>query len=296
MLLKRYTVIGINSSTGRRKTITVSAADDAGARNAAILRGLEPNSVDELPPFPPSEAQLQYAAKLGVIIPEGATIDDASAIISKAVDDDIAPSKDLVDFANHHGLKYSSYIGEQRLYDELFKDLGYIERISFFAFSVYRWLTGEKRNNLEIHPERQKFYDFAEQIKANQRIVDSILRYEGRLIRYFGRLIDVGENIHPGGSTNTIAYNETCDYLQSAFGISVSKKTQRIKGGNEGSVQTLPEKPVNKPGCLGRMMIIGLLLIFLILNCVPCQKIGLIIPLRNWLLFFILQAQYDTKY
>src|SRR4051812_34652872 len=128
MLLKRYTVKGVSDSTGRKKTITVSAANEFDALLEAKQRGLEPISAAELPPVPPSEAQLEYAAKLGVTIPADATIEDASAIISKAVDGDVAPASDLLDFANFHGLAYSSYIGEQRLYDQLFEDLGHLDR------------------------------------------------------------------------------------------------------------------------------------------------------------------------
>ncbi len=250
MLIKRYTVSGINLTTKRRKTVQLPAKTIDEARDYAIKQGLgEPFEITEAPPDPPSVEQIQYAASLGAQIPKDASRQDLSAIIQKKLDNDREPSRDLIDYANHYGFIFSEYIGKQALYDVVFSNLNTLDKSAFFVFSIYRWLTDDRRGNLETHPDKQKFYDFAVQLEGSEQMLKSIARYEGNQLRFFGRLIMPDGDELQGGSVNTLAYKAASSYLEGVFKISASRKTVRLKPKAPEPVFHQDQTQKKKKGC-----------------------------------------------
>ena len=231
---KRFKIRGVNPKTLRHKTVYVSGSTVEDASINALIAGVEePLSVEELPQEPPSESQLSYARDLGLPIPVGATKTDLSAILTKHLEHDNDSGQDLIDYANGHNLLFSKYIGKRALYDLVFHRLPEEDRVAFFCFSVYRWLTDDRRGNLSIHPNKHIFFEFAAVYKNNQRFIKSMNGYEGSQIRFFGTLrFPDGQEMH-GGSVNTIAYKEACIFLSKSLGISTSKKTHQFKDPNK---------------------------------------------------------------
>ena len=83
-----YGIFGIwgkDPGTGKKKYKKVDAISEAAAvEKAAALGCVDPQSVEVIPFLPPSEKQQRYAAGLGVRLPEGCTVVDATALISRA--------------------------------------------------------------------------------------------------------------------------------------------------------------------------------------------------------------------
>lgn len=83
-----YGIFGIwgkDPGTGKKKYKKVDAISEAAAaEKAAALGCVDPQSVEVIPFLPPSEKQQRYAADLGVRLPEGCTVVDATALISRA--------------------------------------------------------------------------------------------------------------------------------------------------------------------------------------------------------------------
>ncbi len=230
MILKRYVISGIHKTTKRRRKIIVEEFSDSEAIIFAINRGLtEPLEVKEQSPEPPSEKQLKFASDLGAIVPLNASKDDLIVIIQKKLDRDSDPNSGLVDYANHHKLIFSEYIGKRALYNLIYGSLPNKDRAAFFIFSVYRWLTDDRMANLEIHPSRQIFFDFALQVLDNEKIISSINRYSGDNVRFFGKIIQSNGQEILGGSLNTIAYKAACEYLEVTLKISTNKKIHKFK-------------------------------------------------------------------
>ena len=78
-----YGIFGIwgkDPETGKKKYKKVDAVSEVAAvEKAAALGCVDPQSVEVIPFLPPSEKQQRYAADLGVRLPEGCTVVDATA-------------------------------------------------------------------------------------------------------------------------------------------------------------------------------------------------------------------------
>ena len=105
----------------------------------------------------------------------------------------------------------------------VFESLKVQDKIAFFIFCVYRDISNDRRGNLEVHPDKQKFYDFAFQIFDNEKIVKSINKYTGRQIRYFEFTNEKG-NTYYNGNTSSVAYKAAMTYLEAAFNLDEIKK------------------------------------------------------------------------
>lgn len=227
MQLLSFSITGRNQATGRRKTIKTKAISIEDAKEFAISQGLcEPFECIEHPVELPTESQINYATDLEIIIPHDATKEDLRQLIeNKLIGDSYIANSDLIDFANHHRMIFSKYIGKKALYDLVFESLKDTDKIAFFIFCVYRDWSNDRRGNLEIHPSRQKFYDFAFQVCDNEKIVKSINRYTGKQIRYFKFTNEKGDTYY-GGSMSTVAYKAAIEYLEATFSITDSKDFQ----------------------------------------------------------------------
>ena len=82
-----YGIFGIwgkDPETGKKKYKKVDAVSEVAAvEKAASLGCVDPQSVEVIPFLPPSEKQQRYAADLGVRLPEGCTVVDATALLSR---------------------------------------------------------------------------------------------------------------------------------------------------------------------------------------------------------------------
>lgn len=230
MIADSFTIRGTNSESGRRKNVHTTAYSEEEAIEYAKEQGLvEPFEISKRVPEP-TEAQLSYARDLGAMIPPDATREDLRAIISKRLEGGGDPHPDLREFAKGRGVLFSRFVGKIELYNRIHNDLDTVDQIAFFAFCVYRWVSDDRRANMDVHPLRQVFYSFAEKVQHDERWLKSFYgNYDGENIRFFGKIITDNGWEMEGGSTNTIAYKEVCTYLAEKANVSVSRKTKNFQ-------------------------------------------------------------------
>jgi len=253
-MLKKFKAKALYLATNRQRTVTLTAKSEAEVVLQLKQSGYsEPFEITEELPEPATIAQIEYAKALRIDIPANPTKEDLSALIGRKVDNDGDPNPELVEFAMEKGLSFSVHIGKKALYNLLFNSLSLEDRIAFFAFSVYRWLSEDRRGNLETHPYAIDFYDFAREEISNESFVKSLDKYTGADLRFFGvlKFADGGET--QASSTNTIAYKTCANFISARFGTPKTKTA---------TIGIQSEKNASgKSGC------IGVLLIFLILTC-----------------------------
>jgi hypothetical protein len=234
MNYKRFSVRGINQESGRKKTITLDVPNNT-TPYALVLQQKtlnEPLEINEIPFRPPSDRQLEYAHDLGIKIPKDVCLEDVTALISFAVDSDSTPNPELIEYATNKGFMFSEYIGKKSLYDLIFNNLPLVDKIAFFCFSIYRYLSDDRNGNLDASPYRDAFYSFAQQYEEDKKFVASMLTYEGKDLRYFGtmRIKEDNESISVhGGSVSRTAYKTAANYLHSKFNTPLTL-TKEIQG------------------------------------------------------------------
>jgi hypothetical protein len=136
-----------------------------------------------------------------------------TCIISKDIERDYIPNPELVQYATEMHIKLSYYIGKKALYRGIFKCLDPRDKIAFFIFCIYRYLADDRCGNLNKSFRKEYFYRFADQKIDDKRFIQSMERYSGDDLRYFGTHYSNGREL-VGGSTRTIAYNEAVAFLR----------------------------------------------------------------------------------
>lgn len=112
-----YEVKGINKTSGRSNKKKYECFNEEDARTLAESDGLtEPFQIRTIPNKAPTDRQLEYAASLGITIPDGACFYDVSALISRVCDDDEAIAREWnINSAIKCNLKFSRYAGSKAL-------------------------------------------------------------------------------------------------------------------------------------------------------------------------------------
>lgn len=266
MYYKHYSVAGKHKDTGRKRTINISAISLEQCKEKAADEGiLEPYEITEYPPSLPSERQLAYAKDLGIKIPENATFKDISALLDRKQQvDNLDPQQGLIDYANAREFEFSKYIGKKALYNLIFYKLSGKDKIAFFIFCVYRWLSDDRESNLDTHKYKDKFYELADKLTNDDKFVKSMNRYEGEEIRFFGALTSTNGEISFGGSTETIAYKTASEILCKDLNLK-NRKVKTLPKTNE-NIDRNQYKTSKKNGCLTLVLLIILLnfLLFLV--------------------------------
>jgi hypothetical protein len=240
---KLYKVSGVFADTKRKRTRTIAAKNENHAKEIMINDGyLEPFEIIEVDFEKPTERQIEYAKDLGIEIPDNATKQDLSALISRHLENDSDPNPELYEFADKRGFLFSKYIGKKALYNLLFNNLEDVDKIAFFAFCVYRYLSEDRHANLDTSPHRDIFYDFANKMVNDESFVRSLNNYSGEDLRYFGKLrIDNNVQIY-GGSVNTKAFKTTVSYLKEKGLLPRGVSTTKRINGNRSSLDNKPNE------------------------------------------------------
>lgn len=196
-----------------------------------------PNQIDLRPA---AKRQVKYAASLGIILPEEATVSDASALINRELDDDRQGSKELLEYAAANDIVCSDYAGNKFLHNLLFDHLEGEKKAAFFCFCVYKFYlktqghsmnTSETLNreanwhpnhglceNMYKHKDSQIFETFGKTYGQDFYFTVSMEDYHGEELICFGKSIEVSEDGRKrtvyGGSVHTTAFKKAYEYLQ----------------------------------------------------------------------------------
>jgi hypothetical protein len=224
--MPKYKVIGKSRETGRKRSITHQAIDETAAKVQAENDGIDVLEIVKLPEDPPTERQIEYAQKLGIIIPFGATKDELSNLISTAVDKDKPCNPRHVEFANMYRVNCTKYVGKKllfdRIQDELIKPGNELNMISWFAFRVYRQLVSGIINPELDDPRNFIFISIAQELVSDENVIKSIKRYKGRDLIWFGDWTSPNGYLMCGGSVQTIAYKTVSKRLKDKISINAN--------------------------------------------------------------------------
>jgi len=259
MEIRNFRITGRQKETNRKKTFELAAISKEQAQEFANERNLsviiEIQEIGRLP----TQNQLVYAQKLKIRIDKSLTFYDLSALIDKSVKNDSDPEYGIIDFANNRKLGFSKHIGESSLYNLVFSSLKDVDKIAFFVFSIYKWVSDEKQFNLDNHPLKNRFYQFAETLKDDGQFLKSMNNYSGQALIYFGEITQKdGYVLANGSSRDTIAYKKVANYLSSEFGVFKTKNKKVSTTGIKDQFETKGK------GCLV-FIISGIFLPFLFL-------------------------------
>jgi len=222
MLRNNYKIKGTNSNTGRKKTLSIKAFSNEECLELASNEGLvEPFEISLEESLPPTEAQLSYAKYLKINIPKNITKEEISFLIDRVkYKDKSEPNPELIEYAESMNIEFSNYVGKKQLYDIIWDSLYGLDKIEFFIFCVYRWISDDRHGNLLTHKCKDKFNCFAKILIDDKSFINSLAKSydEGKSIRFFGTLY-VGKNQYTGGSTITQAYKTVVKFLKKEFGL-----------------------------------------------------------------------------
>lgn len=180
-----YKVTGINPNTNRRKSETFPWIKGAPVEDIEKASGLlGPYECEQLPDRMPSDAQLGYARRIGVMIPKDATMEDASIFLTRKENDKPLHQVGVAEWL------IKKYICELKVYIPLYASLAEAharyyyslpvkERIIYFAMKVY----DENKGTKYLFPheatqvEQEKFKAFAEEYYRDNKFIESFERY-----------------------------------------------------------------------------------------------------------------------
>lgn len=214
-----YKCKGLYIQTNRKRTVKLEAfqPDDVVVQMKKF-GFTEPFEINRIA-FPEiTTRQLSALRNVNVYDTSDVCLFDASAILSKKYDHDSTPNPELVSYATSCHIKFSYYIGKKALYDLIFENLDLRNKITFFLFCVYRYITNDRKGDLSKHPYRNLFYTFSSDNLSNERFIKSMNKYRGRDLRFFGTLTVNNSTLY-GGSKNTISYKTALDFLKQHFSI-----------------------------------------------------------------------------
>ena len=182
-MIKYFEIKAVYSKSNKTRKRQIVAKDKESAIEKMRVEGyIDPFEVIEYIE-PPTENQLEYAKALKISVPPDASKADVSALIDRAKFDYSDPNPELVEYANEIGLIFSDYIGKKGLYNTIFDNLYQEDRMAFFIFCVYRWLSDDRKGNLNKHTHRDLFYEFASHQMQNDKFRISVNEYRGEDIQ-----------------------------------------------------------------------------------------------------------------
>lgn len=251
--MSKFEIIGKGKESGRRRKRIYSAPDENTARCLADEDGTLVQSIIELPPEPPTDRQIKYAKDLGILIPPNVTFADLSDLISFKQNNDKPATERHKQFARNYNIQTTDYIGKKSLFNMIQSTLSIPGRekelLSWFVFRVYRRLVRGASDAPIQGPDHTIIQEISEQLVVNEKIIQSIRRYEGKELIWFGEWIAPDGSVLTGGSNRTAAYKEAAALLKKKANFPVKQPTPSPKLKHRPAHQSTTN--LDKPkGCL----------------------------------------------
>jgi len=243
-----YRVVGINRTTGRRRTHTYLARAESVARSFADADALNVESVELLPAEQPTQAQLDYARDLGIDVPLEISKEDLSELIGIRTNRDKPPRAALLEFAEQYGVFYPDMIGKKSLFNRIFWALKTpgreVELCAWFAYRIYRSLVKGSILAGVTGPFEPEIQAVAEKLASQPKVVESICRYDnGADFIWFGTWTAPDGVFLAGGSKRTVAYEEAVKLLEPIVAAEKAGDALRIRQAEERRAATY--KPIS---------------------------------------------------
>ena len=183
-----------------------------------LKRGQERTSTTQAVAEPPTDRQLAYARDLGISIPADVTKQELSDLIGARLQKDKPAAPHFQAFAKRLGVAFTQYIGKKGLFDLLFTHLTKPGReedmTAWFVFRVYRELVRGRSDTDIKDPDDPVIREIARLLLQDKAVVQSIRRYQGRNLVWFGEWASPDGTVHHGASNQTIAYKRVSSLLR----------------------------------------------------------------------------------
>ena len=251
--MRIYEVEGRGKKSGRARKRRYFAPNEMEALQRADEDDTAVESIVEIPQpdEPPTERQLDYARALGIKVPLSATKLDVSDLIEEelrrrdaailsALPPDVgnAEAEDLLrrekhkdkpitprhqNFARIYDVPCTPYTGKKelfrRIHDALVEPGRETEMVSWFVFRVYRELN-DGRLDLPIDsPDNPAIRAIGESLANDSTVVQSVRRYSGEDLIWFGEFTAPNGMLFNGGSRRTAAFKAAANALQQQLKI-----------------------------------------------------------------------------
>ncbi|WP_146164914.1 hypothetical protein [Desulfonatronum sp. SC1] len=216
--MPRFEIIGTGKETGRKRKRIYFAFDEHIARKNAEDDGTVVEEIKLLPYNPPTEQQIELAAKHNIDISSGTNENDVADIINAKFKNEILSKKEDKDIARFFNIEVTEFIGEDTLYSKIKNALskpGYEkELVLFFAYCVYRdYIRGSSMaTTISLNDPAIEYV--ARKLHTNSKVVNSIKKYDGNFLKYFGEKTSNEGYTKNYGSKRTEAYKSVIELLK----------------------------------------------------------------------------------
>jgi hypothetical protein len=228
--MPRFQVSGRGKKTDREwKPRIYNARNEADARSKADDDGMIADVIERLPEEPPTERQLAYAKDLGISIPTEATKSEVSDLISFKVDDDEVADSDIRGLASKFEVEFTNYTGEKELYNRIWHCLEVSRthnRVDWFTYCLYRDIAPKHVTLISDGPDNAAIKEIASNVLSDQSVLDSIQRYNGSDLIFFGERTNRKGYLENGGSNRTIAYKRISELLRGHPALNLPPKAE----------------------------------------------------------------------
>jgi len=269
--MPKFQVAGSGRESGRARKKTYQANSEEHARALAEADDMIVREVVKLPPPPPTEGQLAKASELNISVPSGIGSEELSSLISLTTWRDKKADHALKSLAAGYGVAVNDYSGKKFIFVQIFEQLSAPGReqelISWFAYRVYRELVGGAAGMPITSPLDPKIQAIAAELADDKSVVQSIRRYSGDSLVWFGRYTAPSGAVLEGGSNRTTAYRTIAALVRPLVGLSPppgelagrefeTKRSTPISG-NCGPIPPIsPLPPQRRSGCLGALAVL----------------------------------------
>lgn len=143
-------------------------------------------------------------------MPPGISSEELSSLISLTTWRDKKADPALRELAAGYGVAVNAYSGKKYLFTQIFQQLSAPgqehDLVAWFAYRVYRELVHGAAGMPITSPHDPQIQKVASRLASDQSVVNSIRRYRGDSLVWFGRYTSPGGAVLEGGSNSTIAY------------------------------------------------------------------------------------------
>jgi hypothetical protein len=223
--------------------------------------GMVIEKVERLPEDPPSDRQLWYAKELGIPIPPDATMAEVSNLIDYYKDHDEPADDELRNFGRKYGIIFTQYMGRKNLHQHIW-NCSEVQNIAWFVYCLYKDLLPKRAPQVATGPDHPVIQEIADLVRSDKQVVDSILRYSGADLAFFGQRTRMDGVVEQGGSNRTIAYERVSQLLRSKTELQMDHSLWRTSSSGS-SLSSSPSLsyPVNKSkaptpkGCMSTLLL-----------------------------------------
>lgn len=249
--MARYEFRYIKESTGRSNKGEASAFDEEELRANLAAKNIVPLDVVRRPEQAATERQLEYLRSLGVSVVGALNINEASDLISNALDKRIPADGAAQAIAARYRIETTRFTSKESVYRRVVERLvsteDYASLAEWYAFRIYRDRCNRDNHNLLDNPSDERFRKIGDMLLANDAALKSLKQSANSTttgFRWFGNYMG-----NMGDSDRTTAFKLAVDALIQAGLISSVKRQNRSlvrRAGAESSA---------KSGCLGFFLV-----------------------------------------